>query len=37
LREAVLVKAKYQGLNPWDNRQELMEVIKLWRCFKGRL
>jgi hypothetical protein len=26
---AALVKAQGRGLNPWDNRDELMELVKL--------
>jgi hypothetical protein len=31
LREAVLMEAQVQGLNPRDNREELMELIELRR------
>jgi hypothetical protein len=34
LREATLLEAWSQGLDPWDNYNELMELIKLWRCLK---
>jgi hypothetical protein len=28
---AVLEEAQSWGLNPWDNRLELMELVELWR------
>jgi hypothetical protein len=31
LREAVLIEAQSQGLNPWDDHEELMEFIKVWK------
>jgi hypothetical protein len=31
LREAVLVEAQSQGLNPWYNGVELMEFVELQR------
>jgi hypothetical protein len=34
LHEAELVEAQSWSLNPWDNREELMEFIKLHRCLK---
>jgi hypothetical protein len=34
LREAVLVEAQSRGVNSWDNREELMEFIELWRLLK---
>jgi hypothetical protein len=30
LREAVMVEAWSQGLNPQDNPEELMELVELW-------
>jgi hypothetical protein len=29
LHEAVLTEAQSQGLNPWDDHEELMEFIKV--------
>jgi hypothetical protein len=34
LCEAMLVEAQSPGLNPWDNREELMEFVKLQRLIK---
>jgi hypothetical protein len=31
MREAVLTEAQTQGINPWDNHEELIEFIELWR------
>jgi hypothetical protein len=32
LHEAALVEAHSRGLNPRDNHEELIEIIKLQRC-----
>jgi hypothetical protein len=32
LRDPVLVEAQSWGLNPLDNREELMEFVNLQRC-----
>jgi hypothetical protein len=34
LREATLEEAQTQGLNPWDNCDELMEFFKLQRLLQ---
>jgi hypothetical protein len=34
LCEATLVEAQSWGLNPWDNREELMEFIELRRLLQ---
>jgi hypothetical protein len=31
LREAVLAEEQFWGLNPWDNHEELMELVELRR------
>jgi hypothetical protein len=34
LRKATLVEAQSWGLNPWDNREELMEFVELRRLLQ---
>jgi hypothetical protein len=34
LREVTLVEAQNRGLNPWDNRNELMEFVELRRLLQ---
>jgi hypothetical protein len=34
LLEAALAEAQTRGLNPWDNHDELMEFVELWRLLQ---